>query len=91
MSYNIRHLAAAHRFETTVDGYNCGLDYSLRNSVMTISHTGVPAEVGGRGIAGELVRTALDMARKEGWTVVPACSYVQVWIERHPEYAALRA
>ena len=91
MSYDIRHLAAAHRFKTTVDGYTCELDYSLQNNVMTITHTGVPAEVGGRGIAGELARTALDMARKEGWTVVPACSYVRVWMERHPEYAALRA
>jgi uncharacterized protein len=91
MSYDIRHLAAAHRFETKVDGYICEVDYLLQDGVMTITHTGVPSEVGGRGIAGELVRTAFETARKEGWKVVPACSYAQVWLERHPEYAALRA
>jgi uncharacterized protein len=91
MGYDIRHLAAAHRFETTVDGYVCELDYLLQDGTMTITHTGVPPEVGGRGIAGELVHTAFETARKEGWKVMPACSYARVWIERHPEYAALRA
>jgi predicted GNAT family acetyltransferase len=91
MSYDVRHLAAAHRFETKVEGYTCELDYSLQGSVMTITHTGVPSEVGGRGIAAELVRAAIETARKEGWKVVPACSYARVWIERHPKYAALCA
>lgn len=91
MAVNIRHLASAHRFETTVEGFTCELDYTLQGQVMTITHTGVPPEVGGRGIAGELVRAAYEQARREGWKVVPACSYARVWSERHPEYADLRA
>lgn len=90
MSYDIRHLTAAHRFETTVEGFLCELDYQLQDGVMTITHTEVPAEVGGRGIASELVRTAFEAARSKGWKVVPACSYAQVWVERHPDYSALR-
>lgn len=91
MSHDIRHLSTAHRFETTVDGFTCELDYQLQDRIMTITHTGVPDEVGGRGIAGELVRAAFETARSEGWKVVPACSYARIWVERHPEYAALRA
>ena len=91
MALDITHLPAAHRFETRVDGALCELDYSLRDQVMTILHTGVPSEVGGRGIAGELVRTALKTARDAGWKVVPACSYARIWMERHPEFADLRA
>ena len=91
MAHDIRHDSAAHRFETTVDGLLCELDYNLRDRVMTLTHTGVPAAVGGRGIASELVRAALDAARTEGWNVVPACSYAATWMERHPEYADLRA
>lgn len=91
MALDIRHLAAAHRFETNVDGFLCELDYNLHDGVMTITHTGVPEQVGGRGIAGELVRTAFETARQEGWRVVPACSYAQVWMTRHPEYADLQA
>lgn len=91
MALDIRHLASANRFETTVDGFVCELDYTLHGQVMTIMHTGVPEEVGGRGIASELVRTALETARREGWKVVPACSYARVWMERHPEFGDLRA
>ena len=46
---------------------------------------------GGRGVGGELVRSALDYARSKDLKVVPACEYVAAYIERHPEYADLVA
>jgi hypothetical protein len=63
----------------------------LTAAVMTITHTGVPAAVGGRGIASALVQAAFATARDEGWKVVPACSYAAAWIGRHPEYRDLVA
>ena len=42
---------------------------------MAIVHTEVPPAVAGRGIAGELVRSALEFARAQGWKVRPLCSY----------------
>lgn len=93
MSLAIQHDRAAHRFETQVDGTRCELDYTLtpgsKCTVMTITHTGVPADVGGRGIAATLVEAAIKTARDEGWMVVPACSYAAVWIQRHPKYRDL--
>jgi uncharacterized protein len=89
MSFAIHHDRAAHRFEMQVDGVHCELDYTLGAGVLTITHTGVPDEVGGRGIASALVQAAMDAARAEGWKVVPACSYASVWITRHPEYQDL--
>ncbi|WP_350016927.1 GNAT family N-acetyltransferase [Rhodanobacter sp. IGA1.0] len=91
MSCVIRHDRIAHRFQTEVEGVPCVLDYLLAGGVMTITHTGVPAEVGGRGIAAALVQTAMDTARSEGWKVVPACSYAAAWMQRHPDYADLLA
>lgn len=91
MPFAIRHDRLAHRFETRVDGELCLLEYTLADGVMTITHTGVPAAVGGRGIAAALVQEALDTARAEGWKVVPACSYASVWIQRHPEQRDLLA
>lgn len=87
----VRHDAAARRFEVIVDGHTCELDYRLSGSVMTITHTGVPSAVGGRGIAARLVTAAFDVARTAGWRVVPACSYAAVFVRRHPEYADLLA
>ena len=79
------------RFTATVDGVLCVLDYQLQGSVMTITHTGVPSQVGGRGIAAELTRVALDTARAQGWKVRPQCSYAEVYMRRHPEYNDLLA
>ena len=45
--------------------------------------------VGGRGVAGDLVKAALDYARAQGLRVVPACSYSAAYVQRHPEYADL--
>lgn len=91
MDLHIEHDPAAGRFSTTVDGQTCELTYRLSGNTMTITHTGVPSAVGGRGIAAELAKTAFETARSNGWKVVPACSYAAVYAQRHPEYADLLA
>ena len=77
------------RFEASVDGKLCILEYELEDGIIRMNHVRVPKEVGGRGIAGELTRHALDHAWAEGWKVIPNCPYVARWIERHPEYQTL--
>jgi predicted GNAT family acetyltransferase len=87
----IEHDPAAHRFSTVVDGERAVLDYRLDGNTMTITHTGVPRPIGGRGIAAELVQSALAAARGQGWTVVAACSYAADYMAKHPhECAELR-
>jgi uncharacterized protein len=88
---NIAHHPEIGRFETTVDGLRCEADYRLDGSVMRMTHTGVPSQLEGRGIAAALVHTALSWARTEGYKVDPLCSYVRVYIKRHPEWQDLLA
>ena len=83
----VRHDPAARQFSVEVEGTTGVLDYGLRDGVMTITHTGVPDAIGGRGVAGELTRFALETARAQGWKVVPMCSYAAVYLRRHPEYS----
>ena len=90
MSLQIAHDSQRHRFSVEVDRLQCELDYRLAGSVMTITHTGVPERVAGRGIAGQLMRAALNAARDEGWRVVPACSYATEFMSKHAEFDALR-
>ena len=52
-------------------------------------HTLVPPEIGGRGVAGQLVAALIADARANGFTIVPACSYVAAAFQRHPEWADL--
>lgn len=89
MTATIAHDPASHRFSTEKDGHVAELLYHLSGRQLVIDHTGVPTPIGGQGIAGELVKAALDHARASGLRVVPACSYSATYIQRHPEYADL--
>jgi predicted GNAT family acetyltransferase len=89
MTEAIIHRPQEHRFTCEVDGHACVLHYHLNGQTMTITHTGVPEAVGGRGLAGALTRFALDHARQEGWSIVPMCSYSALYIDRHPSYQDL--
>lgn len=91
MTLEITHEQAAHRFVALVEGLSCVLEYRLSGGTMTITHTGVPASLGGRGIAAELTRYSLDAARANNWKVIPACSYSAAFIDKHLEYADLLA
>lgn len=91
MPFAIQHDSRAHRFHVDVEAAHCVLEYTLDSGVMTITHTEVPARVGGRGIASDLVRAALEHARGEGLKVAPQCSYAAAWMQRHPAYADLLA
>jgi hypothetical protein len=84
-SPKIAHDAKAQRFVTEVDGEHASLTYQLAGSAMTITHTNVPAVIGGRGIGGELMRAALATAQAAGWTVTPACSFAAAYLRRHGE------
>jgi len=85
------HNVAAHRFEAVVNGYLSLCEYEIVDHRMIFMHTLVPPELRGRGIAEKLVRAALADARAAGRKVVPACSYVAKFIERHQEYQDLVA
>ncbi|MDZ7790045.1 MAG: GNAT family N-acetyltransferase [Xanthomonadales bacterium] len=79
----------AGRFEAIVEGHSCVLDFEIHGEVASMNHVGVPDAVGGRGIAGELTRHALDWAEAQGFKVRARCPYVARWIERHTEYQRL--
>jgi predicted GNAT family acetyltransferase len=87
----IIHDSKKHEFSVVVDGYKCEVDYTLQGQVMTITHTGVPDPVGGRGIANLLTRFAVQVAEANKWKIRPACSYAAMWFKRNPEYAHLLA
>ena len=84
-SVAVRHNAASNRFEADVDGGLARVDYRMRGDGMALVHTEVPMAAEGRGVAGQLVRAALDHARAHGLRVLPMCSYVHEYMRRHPE------
>ncbi|PJK15501.1 GNAT family N-acetyltransferase [Lysobacteraceae bacterium NML07-0707] len=87
----IVHDGAAGQFWLQEDGYQASLHYRKEGNSVVIFRTHVPAEIGGRGLAGKLTEAALQWARAEGLQVNPQCSYVDNWMKRHAEYADLLA
>lgn len=87
----VRHDAAAGRYEIAIGAQVAVADYELVDGRQVFTHTFVPSELRGRGLAEALVRRALADARTAGRKVVPACSYVAAFIDRHPEFQDLLA
>ena len=53
--------------------------------VYTIDHTFVDASLRGQGVAGQLLRAAVDEVRAQGKQTRTSCWYAAQWFERHPE------
>jgi predicted GNAT family acetyltransferase len=85
----VRHNPAARRYEAEVGGHLAVAEYVLDGNRIIFTHTFVPPELRGRGIAEKLARTALEEARQQGRRVVPQCSYVAMFIRRNPEFQPL--
>ena len=61
------------------------LTFMLKDEQMLINHTGVNPELRGQGLAEKLVLEAVDYARKNQLKIIPFCSYVSVYVGKHPE------
>jgi predicted GNAT family acetyltransferase len=61
------------------------------DATVTLTHTFVPPELRGPGIAEKLVLAALEWSKADRRRRVPACSYVARFIERHGDFCALLA
>ena len=73
-------------FKTVVDGSVAYVTYIIRDGKFDIRHTIVPPEIGGRGIAAQLVKTAYNYALEQHLQPIATCSYAVIWLQRHPEY-----
>ena len=74
---------ADERWEIARDGHLAFLAYMRHDDLLYLVHTEVPPELGGQGLAQQLVRTAADFARAEGLTVIPFCPFARSWLKRH--------
>ena len=89
MTLSIHHQPG--RFSATVDDQPLEVDYQLSGEQIVFTHTGTAPALQGRGLAGQIVEHALAWAAQQGQQVVPACSYVDAYIRRHPKWQRLLA
>ena len=88
---SVRDNRAEAEFELVVDGHRAVAAYQLEGDRIVFTHTVVPPELEGRGVGSKLVRGALDLVRDRGLKVVPQCSFVRAYMQKHPETRDLLA
>ncbi|MBW3635042.1 MAG: N-acetyltransferase [Armatimonadetes bacterium] len=79
------------RFQCGKDGHIAVADYHLNGVVMTVTHIIVPPELRGGGVASALAAEVVAHARRENLKIVPQCSFMAAYLEKHPEDGDVRA
>ena len=82
----VRHNEMAHRYELDTPHGRAIAAYRDQGDSRIFTHTEVPPQDEGNGLGAQLVREALDDTRAHGLKIVPACSFVEDFVRRHPEY-----
>ncbi|MBL6076887.1 N-acetyltransferase [Belnapia sp. T18] len=83
--------AASQHFELAAGGEVAFIAYRRDGNRVELIHTEVPQALEGKGVGSALVRGTLEQLRAEGATVLPTCSFVARYIERHSEYGDMVA
>jgi predicted GNAT family acetyltransferase len=77
------------RFELDVDGSIAFVTYRKSSDAITLVHTEVPPELGGRGIGSQLGRATLDAVRAQGRKLSVECDFIRSFVGKHPQYKDL--
>ena len=87
----VRDNEAANRYEADIEGQKAFAAYQRDGDQITFVHTEVPSSLEGQGVGSRLAQVALDDAKVQGLSVVPACPFIASYIEEHQEYQELVA
>lgn len=73
-------------FSAVVDGHQSILEYrTVDAQTLDFHHTYVPDALRGRGVAALLAKAGLAFAKQQGFKVIPSCSYIEAYLQRHPQ------
>jgi predicted GNAT family acetyltransferase len=87
--YELINNKATKQYEFHIDGLIPRIMYQKSGDKIFLIHTEVPLELGGKGIANQLVKKVLEDTQKRGLKLVPLCPFVKKYLQRHPEWEFL--
>ena len=85
MSYTLIHNDAECKYEYHIDGHIAYITYDDQDGNMHLTHTIVPEELAGKGLAKTLLEAVLQEIEKNGKKAVAKCSYIVKYQEKNPE------
>jgi predicted GNAT family acetyltransferase len=81
--------AERNRYEMHIAGHVPRIEYIKAQDKIYLTHTEVPKELEGKGIASTMTQKVLEDIETRNLTLVPLCPYVAQYIKRHPEWKKL--
>lgn len=85
MQAKVIHDPAAHKFYMPFPEGEAVLNYrQVDEQTLDYYSTYVPPALRGKKIAEQLVKAAFDYAREHRYRIIPGCSYVKLYMDRHP-------
>jgi uncharacterized protein len=91
MTDNFRDNEARNRFELETGGAIAFVTYRKSPGAITLEHTEVPPEMGGKGIGSKIARATLDAVRAQRRKLTVECEFIQSFMKKNPEYNDLLA
>ncbi len=91
MTEYFRDNEALDRFELDLNGIIAFVTYRKSPDTITLVHTEVPPELGGKGIGSKLARATLDAVRAQGRKLTVECDFIRNYVGKHAEYGDLLA
>jgi predicted GNAT family acetyltransferase len=84
---------AESRYELRIDGQLAArAEYRKEGDAVRFTHTEVDGAYEGQGLGSQLAAQSLDDVKRRGLKAVPACSFIEGYIEKHEkEYGELVA
>lgn len=79
------------RFELKLQEGAAFVDYRSEGDLIHLTHTEVPKAYEGKGVAEVLVEKTFTYLEQHNLRIVPLCSYIRVFLTRHPQWERLVA
>lgn len=89
MENKLVHNVTENQYEFHIDEFVPKIEYIKSGNKIYLTHTEVPLELEGQGIASDLVKKVLADIQLKELKVVPLCPFVDKYIKRHPEWEFL--
>ena len=80
---------AEKQFEIIIDAHTAFIEYTMKDNKIFLTHTEVPKALEGQGVGSVLVKKTLQHSKDHNMIVVPSCSFVANYINKHPEWQSI--
>lgn len=89
MEFDLKDNKEKKRFEVEIESTTAFVEYEKNNEYISLTHTEVPEELGGKGIGSKMIGKVLSKLQKDGEKVKISCPFIQKYVDKHSEFSEM--